>query len=499
MRLKPSNLFALIALILCTFTVAKPFADEESKNEKLPVGDSVENTKNDESPKKEETKDKGEQSNGDQSSVEVKPSTPQQENDDSKQSENKEIEGLKDDSASPSDEVSGASGEELDELENTETKKDEKDGKDDGTKNVSKRQFGIWGPGWGHGFGHGLGYGFGHGWCDGFLGGMWGYPGGALGGWGWGGRGFLGPWYKSKVPKGKRKDTSEGSRKQFIAHGWGGHGLGLWGGHGLSPWGGHGFGFGGLGGWGALGGLGGAPWGAAHGWPGWWYRSSVPKSTNKGVKKDFLYPGVGPDVGYGLGLPGYGYLGYNLPSFYGAYGSNPYVGGFSWPAFGFATLPYTFYKSKIPKKKNANQRDEVPKRQFIGGVPFGYGYPGWGLYGHPADHLGWLGGWGYGPGLGVPVCGCRSNVKGPYNHKRSDSPKEGEKRCGCGGYGGWGGLGWGGLGLCNAPDWVGGGFGGCGGCGGCGGGGVGGGSGVIANTVHFTYFSTTAGTLSLGN
>ena len=163
------------------------------------------------------------------------------------------------------------------------------------------------------------------------------------------------------------------------------------------------------------------PWGAGLGWPGFWYKSKVPKDSESASKRGIL--------------KGYAYSPYLARDLY-------YRGA--------------SFRSQIPGWQRT-RRGNALRRWGIPGIPAGFGYPGWGYYGHPG-----LGFWP-GCGIGVPVGGCfRSAVPKGDETKRGNN--EASKKCGFGGCGCDGGCG-GGCGGC------GGGYGGCGGgCGGCGGG-----------------------------
>ena len=156
-------------------------------------------------------------------------------------------------------------------------------------------------------------------------------------------------------------EDNEQTTKRWLHGGWGdgfagwGGGFGGWGGHhGVGPFG-VGYGYGGPSH---------EPWGAGLGWPGFWYKSKVPKDSESASKRGIL--------------KGYAYSPYLARDLY-------YRGA--------------SFRSQIPGWQRT-RRGNALRRWGIPGIPAGFGYPGWGYYGHPG-----LGFWP-GCGIGVPVGGC---------------------------------------------------------------------------------------------
>ena len=203
--------------------------------------------------------------------------------------------------------------------------------------------------------------------------------------------------------------------------------------------------------------------GAGLGWPGYWYKSNVPKGRqSQGSSKKF---GVEHPWGYGLG----GYYG-GLVGPWGGYFAAPYGYGLgAFPGYGFFPNPSYYggalFRSGVPKsnEKKANRRENVAKRFYGYGAyapfaaPAGFGYPGWANYGHPGLGFGVPAFGSFSPYLGhYPFGSCfyKSKITKGEKSKRA-VPDKADKKC-CGVCGGLGGCGYG------LP-------GGCGGCGGCGG------------------------------
>ena len=197
-------------------------------------------------------------------------------------------------------------------------------------------------------------------------------------------------------------------------------------------------------------------YGFGLGWPGYWYKSKIPKGTRSPQGQSFKKFGVQHPWGYGLGY----YPGFAGP--WGGYYAAPYSYGLaSFPSYGFFSNPAFYgtalFRSGVPKsnKKNANRRGEVAKRIYgYGGyapfaVPAGFGYPGWANYGHPGLGIGVPAFGSFTPYLThYPYGGCfyKSKIaKGKRN--RREAPGKAEKK-GFGGCGSFGGRGYGLIGGC---------------------------------------------------